>query len=270
MTSPVMTDVVRQYYDDNAHKEWERLAGDRTEFALTMRALAEYLPAPPADVLDIGGGPGRYAIELTRLGYRVTLADIAEAELTVARAKADEAGVALHRVIAADARNLGALEDDSFDAVLMLGPLYHLLDERDRTAAMREALRVLRPRGRFFGAFIMRTAVIRFWAKYEPSMVTRDFARYAGHLESGEVRENVGFTDVYLAHPREVAPFMESRGCRTLDLIGVEGVISMIREKVDQLDGDAWEGWMDLNYRLGKDPSNHGTTEHLLYVGEKS
>jgi hypothetical protein len=50
---------------------------------------------------------------------------------------------------------------------------------------------------------------------------------------------------------------------------GVEGVINFISDKVDKLEGEAWEGWMDLNYRLSKDASNHGCAGHLLYVGEK-
>ncbi len=62
---------------------------------------------------------------------------------------------------------------------------------------------------------------------------------------------------------------MTACGFRVVDMIGCEGVISMIREKVDALDGDDWERWMDLNYRLGKDPATHGVTEHLLYVGKK-
>lgn len=263
-----MSEIVRSYYDDHAEHEWQRLDSDRTEFALTMRALREHLPPPPADLLDIGGGPGRYAIELTRVGYRVTLADISESELRVAELKAAEAGVALHRLLAADARRLDAFAAASFDAVLMLGPLYHILEEQGRRNAVSEALRVLRPGGRLFAAFIVRSAVIRFWAKYDPSVVSNDVARFANHLQTGEVRDNQGFTDVYLVHPAEAAPFMESCGCATLDLIGVEGVISFIRDKVDKLEGEAWEGWMDLNYRLGKDASNHGCTEHLLYVGE--
>jgi ubiquinone/menaquinone biosynthesis C-methylase UbiE len=264
-----MSDIVRQYYDGNADHEWERLANDRTEFALTMRALREHLPPPPADVLDIGGGPGRYAIELTRGGYRVTLADISEAELRVAEGKAAEAGVSLDRVLAADARRLDAFAAASFDAVLMLGPLYHILEEAGRRNAVSEALRVLRPGGRLFAAFIVRTAVLRFWARYDPSVVSGDFPRYAAHLQTGEVRDNKGFTDVSLVHPAEAAPFMESCGCVTLDLIGVEGVINFISDKVDKLEGEAWEGWMDLNYRLSKDASNHGCAGHLLYVGEK-
>ncbi|TAK65295.1 MAG: methyltransferase domain-containing protein [Dehalococcoidia bacterium] len=75
-----MTNVER-YYDGAAHNEWIRPDRDRVEFAVTLRAFDEYLPPAPARVLDIGGGPGRYAIELTQRGYEVALADISEAAL---------------------------------------------------------------------------------------------------------------------------------------------------------------------------------------------
>jgi ubiquinone/menaquinone biosynthesis C-methylase UbiE len=267
-TSQAGEDVVRQYYNENAEHEWLRLESDLVEYAITLRALAEYLPQTPAALLDIGGGPGRYAIELARRGYEVTLADFSASELELARVRAAEAGAPL-RVIECDARDLSLFADESFDAVLMMGPLYHLLDAGDRRRAILEAKRVLKARGRFFAVYITRTAVLRFWAKYDPMRVAGDRGRYEEHLRTGEVRDNFGFTDVYLAHPREITPAMEDAGFTTLDLVSCEGVISMIREKINDLTGDAWETWMDLNYRLGRDPSNHGTAEHLMYIGEK-
>jgi ubiquinone/menaquinone biosynthesis C-methylase UbiE len=260
--------VVRRYYDEHAEHEWSRLESDRVEYAITLRALAEYLPKPPAALLDIGGGPGRYAIELARQGYDVTLADFSASELALARNRAREAHVSLN-IFECDARDLSQFADESFDAVLMMGPLYHLLDAGDRCTAILEAKRVLRPGGRFFAVYISRTAVLRFWAKYDPMRVADDRARYEEHLRTGEVRDNFGFTDVYVAHPGEITPVMEAAGFTTLDLVSCEGVISMIREKVNELTGDAWETWVSINYRLGRDPSNHGTAEHLLYIGEK-
>ncbi|MEX2246755.1 MAG: class I SAM-dependent methyltransferase [Dehalococcoidia bacterium] len=261
---------VERYYDEHAEQEWLRLERDRTEFALTIRALAEYLPPAPASVLDIGGGPGRYAIALAQRGYAVTLADLSQAELDVAAAKAVEAGVVLDACVRADVRDLSRFEDEVFDAVVLMGPLYHLLEEDDRLRAVREGLRVLRAGGVLFAAFISRYAAIRYWAKYDPMQVVNDLPRYESQIATGQTAQAVGFTDLYLAHPTEVQPFMERAGAETLDLIGVEGVISMIRDKVQELTGEAWERWMDLNYRLGRDPSTHGGAEHLLYVGRKA
>jgi SAM-dependent methyltransferase len=234
-----------------------------------MRVLDEHLPPAPATLLDVGGGPGRYAITLAARGYHVTLADISAPELDLAREKAAEAGVSLARVVEADARDLSRFDNASFDSVLIMGPLYHLLDEESRRRAIAEAVRVLRPGGVLFAAWITRYAVLRFWARYDPSRITADRARYERQLETGEVTDNAGFTDVYVVRPEDVEPAMEAHGLKTVDLVGCEGVVSMIDDRINTLEADEWEWWVDVNYRLGRDPSTHGTTEHLLYVGRK-
>ena len=263
-----MTNVER-YYDDDADKEWRRLDRDRVEFAVTLRAFDEYLPPVPARMLDIGGGPGRYAIELTRRGYDVELVDISEAELALATAKAEEAGVTLAGVQRADARDLTEFADASFDAVLLMGPLYHLLDESDRQRAVAEAVRVARPGGVVAATNITRYAAIRWWAKHDPMQVVDRPSVYAKQIATGMTRDAVGFTDVYLMRPAELAALFAETGIEHIATVACEGVVSMIQEKINALEGEAWEHWVDLNYRLGKDPDTHGLAEHLLYIGRK-
>jgi S-adenosylmethionine-dependent methyltransferase len=263
-----MTNVER-YYDANAHAEWVRLDRDRIEFAVTVRALDEYLPPPPARVLDIGGGPGRYAIELTRRGYDVTLADISEAELTLAAERAAEAGVTLSRVSKADARDLKQFDDGAFDAVILMGPLYHLLEETDRRLSVEEAVRVTRTGGIVMATNITRYAAIRFWAKHNPMQVVDDRARYEQQAVTGKTQNAPGFTDIYLMRPEELTALFAKTSVAHIVTIACEGVVSMIREKLNELDGEPWDYWVDLNYRLAKDPDTHGLAEHLLYVGRK-
>ncbi len=86
-------DEVQAFYDKNAQNEWDRLDRHRTEFAVTLRALKDYLPHFPAEVLDVGGGPGQYSIALAKLGYQVTLLDLSEGCLQLAKKKAQETRV---------------------------------------------------------------------------------------------------------------------------------------------------------------------------------
>ncbi|MBI5285428.1 MAG: class I SAM-dependent methyltransferase [Chloroflexi bacterium] len=261
---------VERYYDSAAGSEWLRLERDRVEFAVTLRALDEYLPPAPARVLDIGGGPGRYAIELTRRGYEVTLADISEAELALATAKAAEAGITLAGVRRADARDLREFADATFDAVLLMGPLYHLLDESDRQRAVNETVRVARPGGIVAATNITRYAAIRWWAKHHPMQVIDHPSVYEEQIATGRTQDAVGFTDVYLMHPAELTALFRETRVEHIVTVACEGVVSMIHEKINALEGEAWEHWVDLNYRLGKDPDTHGLAEHLLYIGRKS
>ena len=271
MTEPYYeTTNIERYYDAAARKEWARLGRDRIEFAVTLRALDEYLPTAPARVLDIGGGPGRYAIELTRRGHVVTLADISAVELSVASEKAAEAGVSLSAIVKADARDLCHFEDASFDAVLLMGPLYHLLEEADRRRAVEEAARVVRTGGIVMATNITRYAAIRFWAKRDPMQVVNDRAVYERQVATGKTPDADGFTDLYLMRPAELAALFMDTGVAHIVTIGCEGAVSMIGEKITELEGEPWDYWVDLNYRIGKDPDTHGLAEHLLYVGRKT
>jgi hypothetical protein len=73
----------------------------------------------------------------------------------------------------------------------------------------------------------------------------------------------------YFAHPIEVAPCCREAGLEVETVLGVEGLVSMIEEGVNALQGEAWEAWVDLNYRVASDPSIHGCVEHLLVVAAR-
>jgi ubiquinone/menaquinone biosynthesis C-methylase UbiE len=249
---------VERYYDDHASAEWARLERDRVEFAVTLRALDEYLPPPPARVLDIGGGPGRYSIELSRGGYDVTLADISAAELALAEQRASEDGMRISALVKADARDLAPFEDAAFDAVLLMGPLYHLLDEADRRRAAAEAVRVAKPGAIVMATNITRYAAIRWWAKHYPMHVVEHPDIYEGQATTGRTPNAVGFTDLYLMRPAELPALFEDTGVKHIVTVACEGVTSMISDKLHELDPEPWESWMELNYRLGKDPDTGG------------
>ena len=257
------------FYDEYAPKEWERLETHRTEFAVSLRALNEFLPRTPCPVLDIGGGPGRYSIELARRGYSVTLLDISGESLRLARQKSDEAHVSLADAIHANSLDLSMLDSASYDAVLLMGPLYHLLSHAERAQPIREALRVLKPGGRLFAAFITRFAPFRYVANGDPTWLAENPAYARQLLETGIHDQATRFARAYYVHPDEVVPLIEGCGLRTLSLVGCEGVVAGHEDKVNELTGEAWEAWADLNYELGQQPALYGASDHLLYVGEK-
>jgi ubiquinone/menaquinone biosynthesis C-methylase UbiE len=126
------------------------VGGDHLELVRTLELLATSLPPPPASVLDVGGGPGVYAERLSRQGYAVKLVDVLPLHVEQARAADIEAELG-------DARELAA-GDESADAVLVLGPLYHLTERDDRVRALAEARRVVRPGGLVAAAAISRYA----------------------------------------------------------------------------------------------------------------
>lgn len=263
--------AVATHYNNHLQYEWERLDRHRTEFAVTLKALHTYLPLPPAPVLDVGSGPGRYAIALARESYRLTLVDIAADGLPFAAEKAAEAGVRFEATLCADALALPAEWTDRFDAVLLLGPLYHLLSAEQRAQAVSEAYRVLAPGGVVFAAFITRFAPLRDVAINSPGWIAEHPARFDRLLRTGQnpAFEGSAFPDSYFARPEEIPPLMAAGGFAQLTLIGCEGLVAGHEAAVNDLTGDLWERWVALNYELGQEPSLHGAADHLLFVGRK-
>src|SRR5690606_14372757 len=110
---------------------WATLERLRTE-----ELLERFLPAPPAVVHDVGGARGAYALPLAAKGYAVHLLDAWPPhveEATSASAAQPEAPLVSCQV--GDARAV-PYDDASADAVLLLGPLYHLLERADRDRAL--------------------------------------------------------------------------------------------------------------------------------------
>src|SRR5207237_579114 len=144
-------EILKHYESQN---EAERLfqGRSRLEFTRSQELIRRYLPPPPASVLDVGGGPGVYACWLAREGYTVHLVDATPLHVEQAR-RASEAqpDYPVASVSLGDARKL-EWPDESVDAVLLMGPLYHLTERQDRLAALREAKRVLRSGGYLFAA----------------------------------------------------------------------------------------------------------------------
>lgn len=261
---------VENHYDQSAEQEWQRLLNHRTEFAVTIRALGEYLPPPPAKIADIGGGPGRYAISLSREGYIVTLFDLSKHSLDLARKKSKEANVEIAQFIHMDATDLSGIEDAVFDNVLLLGPLYHLQKKEDRKAAILEARRVVKPRGLMFAAFITRFAPFRHAASEEPEWLVNNYKYAFELLETGEHVKAKAFPSAYFAHPDEIDSLMAECNIQKVALMGCEGMVAGHENLVNEFEGEDWEKWVELNYRLGQDPSLYGASDHVLYVGKKS
>ncbi|MDX6260693.1 MAG: hypothetical protein QOH84_2381 [Kribbellaceae bacterium] len=133
------------------HDEEVRLSSTlrgRFELARMQHLLTQYLPEAPADVADIGGGPGVHARWLKERGYSVELLDPVERHVEQATA----AGIS---AVQGDARRL-PWDNEYFDAALLAGPIYHLTEASDRRLALREAIRVVRP-----GGFIAVVAINR-------------------------------------------------------------------------------------------------------------
>jgi SAM-dependent methyltransferase len=272
-------DAVRAYYASFGEREWQRLTNPddgAVEFVLTKELLARYLP-PSGRVLDLGGGPGRYTIWLAEHGYQVVLADLSPDLLALARTQIAAAGVSqqVEAIVEADACDLSHWPDASFDAVLSLGPFYHLPDPVDRARAAQELVRVLRPGG------IAAVALMPGYALLRRTLALPDERQHLSDpgwrerlLQQGVFANDVPgrFTHGYGAQPAEIEPFFAQYGLHMLALAASEGIAGGIQAEVAAMltaDSSFKKIVLDILVQTATDPSILGMASHLLYIGQR-
>ncbi len=222
----LLSDEVLTHYQ--AGWEAQRLfkSTGQLEFARTKELLSRYLPPPPAVIFDIGGGSGVYAFWLAQQGYEVHLIDAIHEHIEQARNTSHSSGYSLASIVVGDARQLNRA-DSSVDAVLLLGPLYHLIERSARITALREAHRVLKNGGVIFAVGISRFAS------------TLD-GLFSGYLDDPEFAEIVQrdladgqhrnpnnhpayFTTAFFHHPEELKAEVEDAGFDCEHILAIEG-----------------------------------------------
>jgi SAM-dependent methyltransferase len=268
-----MQDDVLAHYAAGSERDRLTRGAGRLEALRTRELLQRWLPPAPALVLDVGGGPGRYALGLAEAGYDVRLTD--PVPLHVAQARADSAAAPRPLVSAdeGDAREL-PFDDGSADAVLLLGPLYHLPDRADRLRALAEAVRVLRPGG------VAVVAAISRWASTADGIVAgylRDprFADLvADDVATGVHRNPDGrpgwFTTAYFHRPEELADEVAGAGLHPDGPVAVEG-LAWLAPDVDALldEPGLRDRVLDAIRRTEREPALLGASAHLLVAGRK-
>ena len=258
-------EIVKAYYDRAAAAEWDRIAG-RPEFLLTVRFIDRYIK-PGDRVLDIGGGPGRYSIYLARRGCDVTLFDLSDGNIEYAKQKAAEAGVTV-KTICGDARTADSFLNGRYNHILLMGPMYHLLEESDRIKAVNSSLRLLEPGGILFISFINIFAGIIYAMKCRPDIIGDPaekvfFDAFLGCRSfAGEA-----FTQAYFAKPDEILPFMEQFPLEKLHFIGQEGITSPCEGNIMSQPQDIIDLWIGLCEKTCERTDLLNWSEHLMYIG---
>lgn len=259
-------DEIRAYYEAGVELDRVSQGYSRIEFARTKEIVGRFLPSPPARVLDVGGGPGAYADWLAGEGYEVRLVDPVPLHVQQATERADgRFGVA-----EGDARDLDEA-DASYDVVLLLGPLYHLIERSDRLTALAEAYRVLRP-----GGLLAAAAISRFDSLLDGLLSghLRDAEGWAvveqdlAHGKHRPPRDRSGlFTTAYFHRPQELRAELEESGFAVEDVFGVEGPGWLLEEHLD--DELVFEDVLRVARVLEQEPTTIGTSAHFLAMARR-
>ena len=266
---------IEQYYAEFAEQERLNSGMGQLEFERTKRILRRFLPAPPAVLVDVGGGTGPYSFWLAELGYETHLVDYSErlVELCRSRMQANPQGPRLRSAEVGDARSL-VQPDASCDAVLMLGPLYHLVERGDRVQALREAWRILKPGGYVFAATISRLASL-IAALCEGLLHDATFVSIVeADLETGQHRnptDNISFfTDAFFHRNREIRAEVAEGGFTLVVQLPVEG-LGCVAKDIDSVwrETQSREALLKMLEVTERIEEISEASFHVLTVGQK-
>ena len=267
--------LVQEWFTKTAKYEWRRLRQDpyhQIEFMVTIHFLEKYLPKEGL-ILDAGGGPGRYTIELAKRGYDIVLLDLVPEMLKHAERRIRRAGLLrrLKGITQGSIEDLSIFSNEKFDAVLCLGaPLCHLLDIKQRETAAAELYRVAKKGAPIFASVISRVGLLRTILMEFPHEMK--YAKH--HWEVGDYipgKYGEGFTAAHWFMPEELRSLFERQGVKAIELAGLEGLSSHHRKETNRLhkDQEKWALWTEILLKTCTDPSVVGSSEHFLIVCRK-
>lgn len=230
----------------------------RVEFLTTVRCIGPYLK-PGARILDIGAGAGEYSLYFARQGYEVSAVELVENNIRAFRRKlTPELRVDLRQ---GNAMDLSDFEDESFDVVLLFGPLYHLSKEEDRQRCIAEAKRVCKKEGTLFFSFIGNDMVILTELGYRPDFFSSDTYDH----------ETFKLVDApFVFHTVDgCRRMLQAGGVEILREIASDGVSELMEEKINNLSEADYQQYLRYHFYCCEKPEMLGHSNHLLFVGKK-
>jgi ubiquinone/menaquinone biosynthesis C-methylase UbiE len=272
-----MTDFekIKAYY--SVFDEQHRLenAEGRLEYDICKSIILGYLNKSDC-ILDLGGGAGKYSIELAKQGYNVTLADLSERLLKQAKTYVQENNIpSLQSYEVVNAVDLSCYDDNSFDVIILFGPMYHLLDSDERNKCISEVYRVLKPNGIIFASFIpyLTGAVgVVSRAFYFPQQVNEH--NLSEVFETGRFHNNanVAFQEGYYPESKEIEKLFREHNFSQILLRSIRSFGHNKEEKLYELfekDISLFNKMIELINKTSTNPAIIETCGHALYIGRK-
>ena len=267
---------VKKYYQEYGIKEWKRLVQDpyhKLEFDTTLHFLKKYFPKKGL-ILDAGGGPGRYTIELAKLGYDIVLLDLTPELLRIAKRKIKKEKVQnkVKQIIQGSIVDLSMFKNNTFDTVICLGgALSHIVNKEQREKAIDELVRVAKRGAPIFISVIGRLAALVTELVYFPEEIEikKVFQKVR---DTGDYQGGYGFTSCHFYLPEELKESFEGKKVKVLEMGGLEGLSTTHRKETNRLFKKypkAWKIWWKTHLKTCTHPAAVGISEHFIIICKK-
>jgi ubiquinone/menaquinone biosynthesis C-methylase UbiE len=252
-----MTERIERYYEN--YDEDGRLFRDKAhlpEYLTTIRCF-DRLFKPGSRILDACAGTGRYSFYLADKGHTVTACDLVEHHVNIMRAKSDADKLA--EIVVCNVLDLSRFDENSFDAVLCMGAMYHLPTDGEKIRAIRECTRVCKP-----GGFVVLSYLNYF------AVVAAEVSKGLGDLDECLAAFEDDSDCLWKATtPTKMERYIRDAGLEMLHNIGADGISFILADKVNAATDEVFDKWMEYIYKHCEEPSIVGYSMHGLLIGRK-
>lgn len=261
---------INQYIIDfyNQYDEDSRLVSKHgtVEFLTTMRYIEKYMK-PGSRVIEIGAGTGRYSHALARQGYAVDAVELVEHNIEV-----------FHRntlstenitVTQGNALDLSAFPSDQYDITLLLGPLYHLYTLEDKRQALREAIRVTKPGGVVFAAYVISDGCLLDEGFHRGNVNAAEYISN-GLLDADTFAAKSEPKDLFeLVRKEDIDELMSVFSTTRLHYAASDGCALFMREAIDKMDHDTFALYLKYHFATCERENFVGVTSHSIDIFRK-
>lgn len=257
-------EILNKFYNEICNEDTRLDQKHRKlEFLTTDRYVQKYLK-PNCRILEVGAGTGRYSLYYASQGYKVNSIEYVQHNLDVLKSKiTDNMNIVAEQ---GDAIDLSRLEDNIFDIVLVLGPLYHLYTEEEINKCINEAKRVCKNNGIMMFAYLPNDSIMISWALLK------------GHLKFGYDNKRFDQNFKIISEPSEIMrafyideleKIMNSNNIEKINNISTSGVAPHFRNIIDNLSEEEFEIWKNYHFSSCERKEVQGYSTHMLYIGKK-
>ena len=254
------TERVNRIYDIfNEDTRLSHSKAARIEFLTTVHYIEKYLKEGDK-ILDIGAGAGEYSLYFARKGYEVSALELADANIAAFRKKLTSDDNI--DIVQGNALDLSRYEDNSFDTVLLLGPLYHLKKDEDKLKCISEAKRVCKVGGKIFFAFISNDFVFLTEFEYD-----------VNYFSNGDYdKETFKLNDFpFVFHTVDAArKLLECGRVKVIHEVASDGASELMATRINAMSDDDYAQYLRYHFYICEKPELLGMTNHLLFVGENT
>ena len=254
------TKLLENYY--NKFNEDKRLNSRRgqVEFTTNLKYIEKYIPLG-AKILDVGAGTGKYSLYLDKLGYDVEAVELVKQNLNVIKKKNPTLKSYL-----GNALDLSFLKENTYDAILLFGPIYHLKKRSEQLKAIEEAKRLLKPNGLLFISYCMNEYAIIAHGFKDGNILTS--------IISGKVDENFHIlekgNELYdYVRLEDINFIQEKSNLKRLKLVSSDGASSYIKDTLNKMDQSTFEVFLNYHLKTCERQELLGASTHILDILKK-